>query len=77
MPENRKIWEIQLAVYATEQQAEELKRQVSRLLCPDPNHAPPCPVPWSVSLVEVPGAEEREPYASLLTQAEIEGQLRS
>lgn len=26
---------------------DELKDAVARLLCPDPGHAPPCPVPWS------------------------------
>lgn len=25
----------------------DLKESVSRLLCPEPDHAPPCPVPWS------------------------------
>lgn len=24
-----------------------LKERVARMLCPDENHAPPCPVPWS------------------------------
>ncbi|KAB2343409.1 hypothetical protein [Actinomadura rudentiformis] len=22
---------------------------ISRLLCPDPDHAPPCPIPWSTA----------------------------
>jgi hypothetical protein len=26
---------------------DDLKDPVARLLCPDPDHAPPCPVPWS------------------------------
>jgi hypothetical protein len=29
-----------------------LKDQVDRLLCPDENHAPPCPVPWSFGYAE-------------------------
>lgn len=28
-----------------------LKDTVARLLCPDPGHAPPCPVPWSFDSV--------------------------
>lgn len=26
---------------------DDLKESVSLLLCPEPDHAPPCPVPWS------------------------------
>lgn len=26
---------------------DDLKEPVARLLCPDPEHVPPCPVPWS------------------------------
>jgi hypothetical protein len=29
-----------------------LKKRVARLLCPDENHAPPCPVPWSFGYAE-------------------------
>jgi hypothetical protein len=31
-----------------------LKDTVERLLCPDPDHAPPCPVPWSFDSVGRP-----------------------
>jgi hypothetical protein len=33
---------------------DELKESVSRLLCPDPDHVPPCPVPWSFDSVGQP-----------------------
>lgn len=33
---------------------DELKETVARLLCPDPDHAPPCPVPWSFDSVGRP-----------------------
>jgi hypothetical protein len=29
-----------------------LKERIARLLCPDENHAPPCPVPWSFGYAE-------------------------
>jgi hypothetical protein len=29
-----------------------LKERVARMLCPDENHAPPCPVPWSFGYEE-------------------------
>lgn len=32
----------------------DLKESVSRLLCPEPDHAPPCPVPWSFDSVGRP-----------------------
>ncbi|MBB4685741.1 hypothetical protein [Amycolatopsis jiangsuensis] len=31
---------------------DELKESIARELCPDENHAPPCPVPWSLSSAE-------------------------
>ncbi|RGA01656.1 hypothetical protein DI270_028375 [Microbispora triticiradicis] len=40
MSEEPTIWEIRLGVYATAQQAEEIKEHVTKLLCPDPDHAP-------------------------------------
>ncbi len=33
---------------------DDLKEPVARLLCPDPDHAPPCPVPWSFDSVGRP-----------------------
>ncbi|MDQ3787147.1 MAG: hypothetical protein M3422_07890 [Actinomycetota bacterium] len=33
---------------------DDLKETVARLLCPDPDHAPPCPVPWSFDSVGRP-----------------------
>jgi hypothetical protein len=45
LPEDRKMCEIRLTVYATEKQAKEIKDRTSRLPCPDPEHALPCPAP--------------------------------
>ncbi|MEU9848119.1 hypothetical protein [Streptomyces sp. NPDC047985] len=76
MPENPSVWEVRLGIYATPQQAEEIKERIARLLCPDPDHAPPCPIPWSVSLRHEEGLEEEGSYAELIEQAEAEKHLR-
>ncbi|MFF8918504.1 hypothetical protein ACF08M_35680 [Streptomyces sp. NPDC015032] len=82
MSENPSVWEVRLGIYATQQQAEEVKEHITRLLCPDPGHAPPCPIPWSVSLRHGPepgsgsGSEADDSYAELIEQAEAEKHLR-
>ncbi|MEU8568910.1 hypothetical protein AB0C51_11200 [Streptomyces pathocidini] len=67
------VWEVRLGIYATRKQAEEVKEQITRLLCPDPDHAPPCPVPWSVSMLHASDLEDPDSYAELVEQARIEG----
>jgi hypothetical protein len=71
MPNDASVWEVRLGIYATLSQAEEVVEQITRLLCPDPEHAPPCPIPWSVALLEEPDADSRV-YAELVEQARIE-----
>ncbi|MEU7281441.1 hypothetical protein AB0A69_22095 [Streptomyces sp. NPDC045431] len=71
MSEDPSVWEVRLGIYATEKQAEEVKERITRLLCPDPDHAPPCPVPWSVMLLH--GTDLDDAYEELLEQARIEG----
>jgi hypothetical protein len=39
---SRSVYQISVAAPDTEQ----AKTAVARILCPDPDHAPPCPVPW-------------------------------
>ncbi|RDI50815.1 hypothetical protein [Nocardia mexicana] len=68
----RQVWEIRLGVYATEEQARHVVDQVTALLCPDPDHRPPCPIPWSVALLGDPELEEGELYADLIEQYRIE-----
>ncbi|MFF9345849.1 hypothetical protein [Streptomyces sp. NPDC014734] len=76
MPENPSVWEVRLGMYATPQQAEEIKERIARLLCSDPDHAPPCPIPWSVSLLHGAGPGDDDPYPELVEQAEAEKHLR-
>lgn len=85
MSDEAGVWEVRLGLYCTGRQAEEIKEQISRLLCPDPGHAPPCPVPWSVSLLPLSGPEAEgdgeaghgdddaaDAYPELIEQARIE-----
>ncbi|MFD2466240.1 hypothetical protein [Amycolatopsis silviterrae] len=51
MTDERKTFEIRVGVYATENQARELVEQIKLLLCPEPEHASPCPVPWAIGLL--------------------------
>ncbi|MCH6163122.1 hypothetical protein [Streptomyces marispadix] len=73
MPDEPGVWEVRLGLYATQQQAEEIKERITGLVCPDPGRAPPCPVPWSVSLLPLSGAGAEEgAYRELVEQARIE-----
>lgn len=62
------MFEIRLGVYATEAEATRVVEAITALLCPDPEHPGPCPVPWSVGIA--PGDDEL--YAHLHEQARIE-----
>ncbi|MGW2561993.1 hypothetical protein ACWCXB_22620 [Streptomyces sp. NPDC001514] len=73
MSEEPGVWEVRLGVYATRQQAEEIKAQITRLLCPDPDHPSPCPIPWSVMLLQGSDLEDADAYEELVEQARIEG----
>ncbi|MER5490222.1 hypothetical protein ACWD6I_08335 [Streptomyces sp. NPDC002454] len=66
------VYEVRLGIYATRAQAEEVKERITGLLCPDPDHAPPCPIPWSVALSEA----EPDAYEELVEQARIERDLQ-
>jgi hypothetical protein len=62
-----RAWEIRVGLYTTEERARELVDAIRRTLCPDPDHAPPCPVPWQTALVEAD-----DDYPGLREQYEIE-----
>ncbi|MFE9407091.1 hypothetical protein ACFYNY_35865 [Streptomyces sp. NPDC006530] len=58
MPPNRaepRVHEIRIQDCADTEEAVALQEPVERLLCPDPDHEPPCPIPWSFSLAEQTG----------------------
>lgn len=53
----RSVYLLKLFTHVPEESVEELKGRISGILCPDPDHEPPCPVPWSI---RSPGFPEEE-----------------
>ncbi|MEU0898082.1 hypothetical protein [Streptomyces massasporeus] len=45
-----RVYEIRIHGSPTSQEALALQAPIERLLCPDPDHAPPCEIPWSFTL---------------------------
>ncbi|TLF82444.1 SPOR domain-containing protein [Nocardia cyriacigeorgica] len=74
MSEGKQLWQIRVGVFATRDEMNALIDQIERLLCPDPNHAPPCPVPWSIGYdsEDEMDRSSRELYESLREQYRIE-----
>ena len=68
--ESESFYRVSALVYATEAQAEVLEQQVQRLLCPDPDHQPPCPIPWETFVEPVTEGQDTE---SLQQQIDAEG----
>ena len=52
-----------------------LKERVARTLCPDENHAPPCPVPWSLG--QAGGSLVVAIYATPESAADVTTRLRA
>ena len=52
-----------------------LKERAARVLCPDENHAPPCPVPWSLGYAG--DALVVAIYATPESAEDITGRLRA
>jgi hypothetical protein len=74
MADEKKLWEISLGVVASEADARSIAEQIERLLCPDPDHTPPCPIPWSISTVpeEHMTVDQLMCYESVVEQHRIE-----
>jgi hypothetical protein len=45
-----RVYEIRIHGYPTSQEALAIQAPIEHLLCPDPDHAPPCEIPWSFTL---------------------------
>ncbi|MFI7140239.1 hypothetical protein ACIBQ5_21625 [Streptomyces massasporeus] len=45
-----RVYEIRIHGCPASQEALALQDPIDRLLCPDPDHAPPCEIPWSFTL---------------------------
>lgn len=48
-PDGRAVFELRAGVLAAEDSAEQLLDDLTHLMCPDPMHSGPCPIPWSAS----------------------------
>lgn len=64
------FWEVQVRIGAGRADAEQVAEHIRLLLCPDPEHQPPCPVPWEVFLLPLNGDEPE--LASLRRQVAVE-----
>ncbi|CAL9582683.1 hypothetical protein SUDANB1_05054 [Streptomyces sp. enrichment culture] len=47
-----RVYEIRIAGHSSTEEALDLQDPIQRLLCPDPDHAPPCEVPWSFTVAD-------------------------
>ncbi len=70
--ETARVWEIRVGVHGTESQVRDLVERIERLLCPDPDHAPPCPIPWSSAHGLLSEQDAADTYPELLEQARVE-----
>ncbi|MFE8986343.1 hypothetical protein ACFYMI_00730 [Streptomyces collinus] len=46
------MYEIRIAGHPSTEEAIALQDPIERLLCPDPDHAPPCEIPWSFTVTD-------------------------
>lgn len=58
-------WRVELTVRATKDQVDRLGADIAGLLCPDPDHAPPCPIPWEIGSYPL---DEDDPRVTSLRQ---------
>lgn len=57
-PGARQVHEIRVGLLAPEEQRDDLRAELTRVACPDPEHSSPCPVPWSAGYTEAAGRSE-------------------
>ena len=46
-PGERRVHEVRVGVRADRSRMDEVREALTRVVCPDPGHASPCPVPWA------------------------------
>ncbi len=47
-----RLWKVTISVIATAQQVEQLTDRFVEVMCPDPGHEGPCPVPWALHVTD-------------------------
>lgn len=70
--EPKAFFELKVGVYCTEAQARGLVDEIGLLLCPDPEHNGPCPIPWTTTYLHLDRPEVAEIYPALVEQVRIE-----
>ncbi|OLM33074.1 hypothetical protein Ae717Ps2_3970 [Pseudonocardia sp. Ae717_Ps2] len=68
------VWELRIGVFCTADQARDLTDKIQLMLCPDPMHRSPCPIPWSTAHWKLDDDQAAENYPELIEQARIERQ---
>ncbi|WP_116202716.1 hypothetical protein [Amycolatopsis circi] len=68
----RKTFEIRLGIYASEAQAQGLVDQIRLMLCPDPDHHSPCPIPWAIGILSETEHPDAVQYPGLKEQYRVE-----
>lgn len=48
----RRLYEIRVHGYPSMADALDAQSPIQRVLCPDPDHAPPCGIPWSTGVAD-------------------------
>ncbi|MBW0103664.1 hypothetical protein [Pseudonocardia sp. KRD291] len=66
------VFEIRVGVYCTEAQARKLVDDIQLMLCPDPWHDGPCPIPWTTAHWDLDEAEAADRYSVLMEQVRVE-----
>lgn len=64
------FYRVSALIHATAAEADALQEQLQRLLCPEPDHAPPRPIPWETMVALV---DDGDDTASLQQQIDAEG----
>ncbi|MGW3957436.1 hypothetical protein ACWEKM_42650 [Streptomyces sp. NPDC004752] len=65
--EQPRLWQVKIGLIATAAQHEELMDRLAEVLCPDPNHDGPCPIPWGMHSINGDSLSRRQRKA-LLTE---------
>ncbi|AJE82494.1 hypothetical protein SLNWT_2118 [Streptomyces albus] len=60
-PGTRAVHEIRVGVLGSREEVDALREELTRVLCPDPEHPSPCPIPWGSGWSGAgPGEDEPE-----------------
>ncbi|MEO3766277.1 hypothetical protein [Streptomyces sp. B8F3] len=73
----RAVHEIRVHTSAGVEETPALQEPVERLLCPDPDHAPPCEIPWSLTWDDTPGALITGVYATHEQATQVTERVRA